>query len=149
MNKKHLAYAIIPTLALTVLGAGFASAYGGWFGGCGNLSPEEIAQKQETILENKAEFFGISVEEMKDAWAEGKTPLEIAEEQGITQEELQEKMKESKQEHMQAQIQAMVDNGVITQEQADQRLQSMEDRLENGEGKMWKGFKGFRGGFSL
>ena len=51
-------------------------------------------------------------------------------------------MKELNQERMQSQLQAMVDSGVITQEQADQRFDNMQNRFENGFGK-----KGFHRGF--
>ena len=131
-------------MALVLLGAGIASACG-WFGGFGNASPEEIAQRAETMFQNQADLLGIDVDEMKDAWAEGKNFMEIAEEQGITQEQLQERMREARKEQLQAQLQAMVGNGVITQEQADQRLQIMEQRFENFEGRGC--IKGFRGGF--
>jgi len=39
------------------------------------------------MFENKAGLFGISVDEMKDYWAEGKNFKEIAEAEGITQEQ--------------------------------------------------------------
>ncbi len=135
--KKYLAYSILPALALTLVGAGIVSAHG-WFGGFGQATPEEMAQGQEAMLQKQSELLGISVGEIKDAWAEGKNFREIAEEQGISQGQLQEKMKETRQEQLQAQLQAMVDNGVISQEQANRRLQFMEERMANGE--MAKGF---------
>ncbi len=53
---------------------------------------------------------------------------------------------EVKKERLQARLQAMVANGVITQEQADQRLQFMEERFASGE--MEECFhKGFGKGF--
>lgn len=142
MSKKYLAYTILPALALVLAGTGIASAHG-WFGGFGNVTPEEVAQRQETMFQNKAELFGISVDEMKNYWAEGKNFKEIAEAEGISQEELQERMAEARQEQMRNHLQALVDNGVISQDQADQRLQFMEERMTNG-GKMGRGFhRGF------
>ncbi len=141
MSKKYLAYTILPALALVLAGTGVASAHG-WFGGFGNATPEEIAQHQETMFQNKAELFGIGVDEMKNYWAEGKNFKEIAEAEGITQEQLQERMMEARNERMQNHIQTIVDNGVISQEQADKRLQFMEERFTNG--KMDRGFhRGF------
>jgi len=152
MDKKYIFYAIIPALTFVVLGAGIASA-NGMFGGFGNPSPEDIAQKQETMFEKKADFLGISLEEMKDFWAEGKTVQEIAEEQGISLEEMQTKMREAKEEALQSRMQVMVDNGVISQEQADERLEFMQNRFENremgermGEGPR-EGFRKFHKGF--
>ena len=129
--KKLLVYSLLAVGLFGLLGVGVASA--GWFGRFSDASPEEIVQRQETMFQNKAGFLGISVDEMKNAWAEGKNFKEIAEEQGITQEQLQERMQELKQERLEAWLQAMVDNGVITQEQANQRLQFMEERFANGE----------------
>lgn len=145
MSKKYFAYTILSALALVLAGTGVASAHG-WFGGVSNATPEEIAQHQETMFENKAEFFGIGVGEIKNYWAEGKNFKEIAEVEGITQEQLQERMMQSRQEQMQNHIQALVDNGVISQEQADQRLQFMEERMTNS--KMDRGsHRGFGMGF--
>jgi hypothetical protein len=138
---KYLAYIIMPALALTLAGASVASAHG-WFGGFGQAIPEEIAQRQETMFQNQAGLLGISVDDVKNAWAEGKNFREIAEEQGISQEQLQERMQDARQEQLQNRLQAMVDNGVISQEQANQRLQFMEERMANGETA-----KGFHRGF--
>ncbi len=145
MNKKYLAYTILPALALVLAGTGVASAHG-WFGEFGNATPEEIAQHQETMFQNKAELFGIGVDKMKNYWAEGKNFKEIAETEGITQEQLQERMMQARQEQIQNHIQVLIDNGVISQEQADKRLQFTEERITNdkmGRGSHW----GFGMGF--
>ena len=143
--KKILIYSFLTAGLIGVLGVGAASAQG-WFGFGNNISPEEMAQKQEAMFQGKAEFLGISVDEFKNAWAEGKNFKEIAEEQGITQEQLQERMRETRQERMESHLQAMVDNGIITQEQADERLRNMQEKIDNG--GMRKGFhKGFGGCF--
>ena len=148
--KKYLAYAVLPALAISMLGAGVVSA-NGWFGG--NASPEEIAQKHETMFENRAEILGITAEELKQAWADGKKLCEIAEEQGLTQEELQERMREVKIERLQTHIQTLVADGKISQEQANEKMENMQEMFENGNGKIGKGFrngmKGLRGGFGI
>jgi len=131
MNKKYLAYTIVPAIAVVLLGAGVASAHG-WFGGLGFGSPEEITERMEGMFQENADILGISIDEIKNAWSEGKTFREIAEEQGITQEELQERMRGERREQVQNRLQLLVDNGVITQEQANQRFQMMEERCENG-----------------
>ena len=65
MKKKYLIYTILPVMAFAVLGAGIASACG-WFGGIGNLSPDEIATRQQTMFQNEAQILGISIEELKE-----------------------------------------------------------------------------------
>ena len=134
--KKTLTLSLLTLGIIGLVGAGTVSAHG-WFMGA---SPEEMAERQSAIFTQHAEMLGITQEQYIDGWAEGKNMMEIAEEYGITQEELQEKMQKQRKAQMQERIQAMVDNGVISQKQADQRLQFME---ENG----FRGGFGGRGGF--
>jgi hypothetical protein len=145
--KKFLICALLAIGILGLVGAGTVSARG-WFGGCADLDPETMIEKQNQMFEKKAEFFGISVDQIKEYWIQGKNMNEILEELGINKEEFWEQMKQSKQERMQEHLQIMVENGAITQEQADQRLEAMNNHFENGE--MGKGFhKGFGGNFGL
>lgn len=150
MKKKYLIYTILPVIAFAVLGAGIVSAHG-WFGGLGNISPNEIASRQQTMFQNEAQILGISVDEIKNAWAEGKTLKQIMEEKGISQEQVQTRMKEFQLQQMKSYLEALVGQGVITQAQADRRLQVMQERLESGKtGKMGRGFHmgpGFYRGF--
>jgi len=141
--RKLLVYSLLVIGLFGLLGVGVASAQG-WFGRFSDASPEEIAQKREMMFQQKAELLGISVDEVKSAWAEGKNFKAIVEEQGISQEQLQEQMREIKREHLQERFQAMVDSGAINQEQANQRLQFMEERMASGE--MGRGFHKWFGG---
>lgn len=112
-------------LGLAFLGVNVASAcgYGGWFGSFVNADPEKIASIQQTMFEKQAQMLGISVDEVKNAWAEGKTISQLAKEKGITAEQLQEKMQNARKEQMKSYLQTLVDKGIITQVQADKRLQ--------------------------
>ncbi len=92
MKKKYLYYALFSMLGLTSL-AGFASA-NGFFGMFGNLTPDQIATNQQTMFQKQAAILGINIEDIKNAWAEGKTIKTLAEEKGITQEQLQTKIKD-------------------------------------------------------
>ena len=89
--RKILVYSVLAVGLFGLVGVGVVSA-NGWFGRFSDASPEEMAQHQEIMFQNKAELLGISIDEMKDAWAEGKTLKETAEEQGITQEQFQEQI---------------------------------------------------------
>ncbi len=148
--KKYLAYAILPILAVSVLSVGVVSA-SSWFGG--NASPEKIAEKHETMFENRAEILGITAEELKQAWTGGKSLCEIAEEQGLAQEELQERMIEAKKERLQSHMQVLIARGKISQEQANEKMENMQEMFENGNGKIGIGggfkerMKGLGGGF--
>jgi len=134
MNKKILVFSFLAIGALGIVGANAASAQG-WFSRFGsvNADPRAIVERQEARFEHQAEMLGISPDEVKAKWAEGKTPLEIAEELGISQEEMREKIRAERKQHFQERLQILVDNGVITQAQAKARIQAMEERLANGD----------------
>lgn len=149
MNKL-LSYFLVSLGVLSLAGVGVASA-NGWFGGFGDLSPEDLTAKFETMFQKKAEILGITVDEFKAGWSEGKTLRDIAEEQGITPEQLQEQMGQEREERMRERLDTLVENGVITQEQADQKLNFMQERFESmrsGDGPCGCGGKGgWRMGF--
>ena len=131
-------------LGLSLVGAQAVSAHG--FMGWRNASPEEIVSRQQTMFQDQANLLGISVDEVKQAWAEGKSLKELAEEKGLTAEQLQVKMKDLHRQAMKTQLQTLVDKGVITQSQADSRLKIMENQGAERKGHMGMGF-GFGLGF--
>ena len=132
--KAYIILAALPVLIVSFLAINFVSAHD-WF----KLSPEDAAERKSVMFEQKAALLGISVEEMKNAWAEGKNFHELTEEFGLTHEELKLRMKEKMEARMAEHLQALVDEEVITQEQADQRSETV------GEGKGFK--RGFPHGF--
>jgi hypothetical protein len=136
MKKKLLAYAILPVLGLGILGAGVASAHSFGFTGGTALTPDEIATRHQEMFQNQANLLGVGVDTIKAGWAEGKSILEIAEANGITAEQLQQRMKDVRLTEMKSHLSTLVSGGVITQAQADARLTFMQNRVENGAGKM-------------
>lgn len=135
MKNKLLIYAIFPMLGLGILGANMASAHGlfGGFGGISNMmTPDQIVTRQQDMFQSEAALLGISVDEVKNGWAEGKNLIQMAEEHGITREQLQQKMRDSQITQLKTHLQVLVDKGVITQEQADKRVQFMEQQLLKG-----------------
>ena len=117
---KYIVPAIaLPVLALTFLGTGIASAHGGW----GSMDPIEAAKQQQTMFEKQASVLGINVSELKDDWAQGKTLQDIAKEKGISETDLRAKMDAQRKQEQQDRLKALVSSGVITQAQADQRMQ--------------------------
>ncbi len=137
--------AVVPAMAVALLvGAGTASAHG-MFGGGEDLTPEQRAEKASLMFERKAEMLGLDVNVVKEAWAEGKNFRELAEEQGIDMAELKEKMQAERKARQQERLQNLVEAGVITQEQANLRLERMQEKMteraENGDD-----FAGKRGG---
>jgi hypothetical protein len=142
MNYKKLAvYAAAVASCAGLLGASFASAHG--FGFFGNtLAPDQIAQHQQTMFQNEANLLGVSVDDVKSGWAQGKSQAQIAQDHGITADQLRQKMQDARTAAMKSQIQTLVDKGVITQAQADARLQFLANQKSGmGNGRQGRGFR--------
>ncbi len=149
-HQKLYMYTILPAvLGLSIAGVQIASAHGmfGGFGMVSNLTPDEIASRGQTMFQNEANLLGISVDDVKSGWAQGQTIMQIAEAHGITQEQLQKKMKDQRVQNLKTQLQTLVDKGIITQAQADQRITFMQNQVQNGKGKM--GMRGWHRGFGF
>lgn len=149
-KSKLLAYALIPAIGLGILGFNAASAHGLFSNGFGfgsTATPQEIADSQQNMFRSEATLLGIGVEDVKNAWAEGKSLSQLAQEKGITATQLQQKMKDMMTEQLKTQLKTLVDKGIISQEQADKRLQFMQDKIsKNKNGKRFlKGFHGYGG----
>ncbi len=131
-----------------MLGTGVASAHGlgfGLGGGASSLTPDEIATRQQTMFDKQAQILGISASDVKDAWAAGKTFDQIITEKGLDKAAVEQRIKDAATVQMKAQLQALVTKGIITQAQADSRLQFMQTRAENRKGKgMMKGMRGIQ-----
>ena len=134
MKKKYL---VIPAVAIALLaGAGAASAHGPMGGGMRGFGGfEKDPDQWLTRITTDAGMLGISVDEMKTAWAEGKTLDEVATAKGITKEQLAEKMKTAQEAKQKESLQALVTKGYITQAQADARLAAMKTRQTEMEAK--------------
>lgn len=144
MKKFKKQYLIVPALALTLFaGAGMASAQGptaangkmpaqgemrgpGRFmhGGDFEKNPDQWLSR----ITSEAAILGISVDDMKTAWSQGKTLQDLATEKGITREQLAEKLKAAAEAKQKETLQALVTKGYITQAQADARLEAMKTR---------------------
>ncbi len=135
-----MALGAIPVLGLGLLSGGAAVSAAGFLGS--EATPQEIATRQQTMFDKQASLLGISVDKVKDAWAAGKTLQELAAENGITEAQLQEKLVAERTAAMKAQIQALVDQGIVTQAQADQRLAYMAANPGKAKGMMGPGGRG-------
>lgn len=145
MKHKIALYALVPLLAAGMFGTQAASAHGMggmgrgiMFGGFGKPTPDEIATRQQAIFTYQAQLLGISVEEVKAAWAEGKTLPDLVKEKGISNTDIEARMESAYQEQLNAQLQALVEKGVITQAQADKRLQSVQKQTKKPHGRISK-----------
>ncbi len=146
-QKKYLLYGMIPALLLGVGGLTAASAHG-TFGWRGQADPAATATDQTQRFKEEAEILGITVEQVKDYWAKGLTPRDIIDELGLDETAIQTRMREIRQAHIKERLQALVDQGVITQAQADARLEFVfahePKNLDQGNGLFGK-MQGHRG----
>ena len=81
----------------------------------------------QNMLERKADIIGITSDELKTELKAGKNFLNIAEEHGLTPEKFHEELKNRAKEY----LEDLVKEGTITQAQADQKLERMENRAMN------------------
>jgi hypothetical protein len=135
MKHKKLAYVIIPVLGAGIF-LGLNTARAEAFSGLGfrfeqNATPEQMADKQQKRFQNEADILGISVDDVKNAWAEGKTLPQIMQEKGISQATVEQKLKDKAIAEMKTRLKTLVDKGVITQAQADKRSSLMLSELQN------------------
>ena len=151
--NKFLKIAGIAALAATlgVVAVGAVAFAQGPFGGLGIgpfggghglfplLSPEQAEAHHEEMQQAMADAFGMTVEEMDTAHAEGKTLWEIAEEQDVDLADVRDTMRVPFEQTLD---QAVAD-GTLTQEQADTIRQHMADGHSPGEGR--GGFPRFPG----
>ncbi len=133
----------------TIAAAGALSASAMGMGGMmGNLSADELASRHTQMFQEQATLIGATVDEVKAAWADGKSISSLAKEKGITEEQLQVKLKAEREAKMKTQLQNLVAKGVITQAQADKRLATMKTKASSvKEGK--RGGHGMKGGFGI
>lgn len=138
---------VISALSIAALGAVSASAMG--FGGMGmnsTLSADEIATRQSTMFTQHASLIGASVDEVKNAWAEGKNFATLAKEKGVTEEQLRTKMQAQRTEQMKTHLATLVSKGVITQAQADKRIATMATQASKNKAGGKHGMRGGMGG---
>ncbi len=146
MKRKHLIISAFTIFALFGVGTGTALAYGGPGMGLGlgmmanNFDPTTAVDRFTKQIDYQAELLGVSADEIKSYWAQGKGVQDIIKDKGINETELQTKMKAARLTEQKQFLQALVDRGVITQSQADSRLKITEEHLAKNNGKMMKMF---------
>jgi len=106
---------------------GFNRGYG-MMGGRGMMGDGTTGPMHTYMIEALAPRLGLSVEDLQARIDAGETPYQIAQAQGMTDEQIVTLMSEA---HTEA-LQAAVDAGVITQEQADWMSQRMGQMGQNG-----------------
>lgn len=150
MKKYLIITSILGAAGVSLIGIQSASAHmggGGMFGfGFSNTSitPDQIAERQQAMFQEQATILGLTVDEVKNAWADGKSMKNIMAEKNISAEQVQIKIKEARLIQVKTQLKTLVEKGVITQAQADKRTKVAETQTQNFKskkmGRMMKGW---------
>lgn len=142
--RKYLALFLISTILFF---AHPALAFWGWGKGLAlGFDVERAIERLKTVFEEWAKILGISVDKVKDYWAEGLGPKEIMEKEGIPEEKVKENIKNLRLEKLKEFLQKLVDKGIITKEQMEKRLQIEQQWMENCKKcKFFHGWFGKRG----
>lgn len=146
MTKKTiLKNALIPSIGLALLTISSASAMSfGHMNFNSTATPDEIAVQQTTMFQNHATMLGLSIDEVKTAWASGKDLKTLAKEKGISLDTVKQKMDATRLTNQKTMLSTLVTKGVITQAQADQRLAVMSTKTaKGGTGEGKHGGRGF------
>lgn len=145
MRKKILFYSLIVMAALGIFTSAASAMGGGWFGMGQNLDPDKLAEIQTARFAHQAEVLGVSVDQVKNYWAEGKDMQDIIKELNLDQTAIQAKIKDTRLSNMKSELQSLVGKGVITQDQADKRLEFMSQNNNLGPGGMMGRGRGMHG----
>lgn len=97
-----------------------------------NVDPETYSQQLQNKFEYWSKVSGIDVNKIKNYWAQGKSFREMLALEKVDFNKVQEKVREYKLDQLKKNIQELVEKGIITQEQANQRLGTYSNRLKYG-----------------
>lgn len=142
MKNKLTKATLTGALGMAALGIMSVSAMG--FPGMNTQTPDEIATRQQTMFQEQATMLGLSVDDIKTAWASGKDLKTLATEKGIDMTVVKQKMEAKRLTDQKTMLSTLVTKGVITQAQADQRLATMStQKAKGGKGEGKHGGRGF------
>ena len=131
--KKIMTLSAVAAVGLTgfVLVSNVASAQGfgqGWLRGNGGMaSMMSGGLNRGSMSQVMAQALGISQQDLQNQLASGRTMSDIIQAQGLTLDQFHQKMEDQ----MKAYLQTLVSQGTITQAQADQRMQFIEQMHDN------------------
>jgi hypothetical protein len=130
--RKALIYPALSAFSLYALGAGTFVTAQGWSRGAANGESEDGPASLSAMYQAEARLLGVSVDEIKIAWAEGKTLPEPAAAKGVNTDELQQRMLEARKAATQELLPAFASQEVASQGLADQRFAFMVNHLAHG-----------------
>ena len=93
------------------------------------FAQEDSTQTKYGFWDNMTNIFNKSKEELQNEF-QNKTPLETAQEQGMTKEQFQDKVRVLRKARLEEKVKA----GYLTQAEADERIAHAEERMANCDG---------------
>lgn len=142
--KKYL---ILPLTLILLFSATSTFAFWGFGRGIGwTRDFEKATERIQAMFEKWSKILGISVEKIKDYWAQGLSPKEIMEKENISEDQVKANIKNLRLENLKEFLQKLVDKGIITKEQMEKRLEVEKQWMENCQKcKFYHGWFGKRG----
>lgn len=148
--KKFLKVGILLLMGIFLVGSVVPALAGdtapGVQAGNGNGNGNGNGVRAQNILGALADATGLSTDDIRAKKQEGKTFLDIAEDAGISADQLTTRVMENNQTRLQERLEA----GTITQDQYDQCLEQMQEKIQerlenNGAGSCGNGTMGGNG----
>lgn len=134
--KIYILVALPVMLGIGLFSAHPASANSLFFGlGHRNATPEEITSRHLHMFQEQADLLGIPQDDVKNAWAEGKSMADLMKEKGVTEEQVRERQHTAQIAQQKSTLSTLVARSVLTQAQADKRLALVQKQLEQMKGK--------------
>lgn len=109
-----------------------------------NANPEIYSQQLQNKFEYWSQISGIDINKIKNYWAQGKTFREMLDLEKVDLNNVQERNREYRLNQLKTNLQEMVKKGIITQEQANQRLEFYNKKLQTNYGFYGKGNFGWK-----
>ena len=130
----------------TILGTFATLAMSGAFIASAHMGGD-MDKNMATRFESEAKMLGVTTEEVKNAWADGKNIFDLAKEKGIATTTLKAKMDAARDLEIKTRMDTLVKAGTITQAQADKRIETMKAN-QTKKGNDTKNGKGGKRGFA-
>jgi len=105
---------------------------GGMFGmGIMNQNNPDFSPLMQQKFDLWSKILGISVDKVKNYWAQGKNLNDMIKTENLNLTDVQNRMKQIKLDNARQNLQKLVDSGIITKDQMNQRLEFMKNNSLN------------------
>jgi len=119
--------------ALGFLNLAEARGFGGGMFGMGimNQNNVDFSALMQQKFDSWSKILGISVDKVKNYWVQGKNLNDMIKAENLNLTDIQNRMKQIRLDNARQNLQKLVDSGIITQDQMNQRLEFMQNNSSN------------------